>query len=47
MFSQTNLATAESANGCPRILASDTAEDFATLLKTIYLPGFIILLTLC
>ena len=41
MFSQTNLATAESPNGCPRILSLDTATDFAALLKTIYLPGFV------
>ena len=39
MFSQAILATAESPNGCPRILSSDTAMDFATLLKMIYLPG--------
>ena len=39
-FTQANLAAAESPNGCPRILTSDTPEDFATLLKTIYLPGF-------
>ena len=38
MFSRTNLDAAESPNGCPRILSSDTATDFATLLKTIYLP---------
>ena len=43
MFAQTNLATAESPNGCPRILSTDTARDFATLLKTIYLPGFVAL----
>ena len=43
MFGQTNLASAESPNGCPRILSSDTATDFATLLKMIYLPGYIIL----
>jgi len=41
MFAQTNLATAESPNGCPRILSSDTATDFTTLLKMIYLPGFV------
>ena len=40
MFAKTSLATAESPNGCPRILSSDTAKDFATLLKMIYLPGF-------
>jgi len=38
MFAQTILATAESPSGCPRILSSDTATDFATLLKMIYLP---------
>ena len=41
MFAQNNLAAAESPNGCPRILTSDTPEDFATLLKTIYFPGFV------
>ena len=39
MFAQTNLATAESPNGCPRILSSDPPKDFTTLLKMIYLPG--------
>ena len=43
MFAQTNLDTAESPNGCPRILSTDTAKDFATLLKVIYLPGFVVL----
>jgi len=43
MFSQTNLASAESPNGCPRILSSDSATDFATLLKMIYLPGYVTL----
>jgi hypothetical protein len=43
MFSQTGLATAESPNGCPRILSSDPATDFATLLKMIYLPGYVAL----
>ena len=41
MFNQTNLATADTPNGCPRILSSDTAMDFATLLKMIYFPGFV------
>ena len=45
MFAQTSLATAESPNGCPRILSSDTPKDFATLLKIIYLPEFVILST--
>jgi len=40
-FAQTDLATAESPNGCRRILFSDTATDFATLLKMIYLPRFV------
>jgi len=38
MFSPTNLTTAESPNGCPRIMSSSTSTDFATLLKVIYLP---------
>ena len=41
-FTQTNLAAAESPNGCPRIPTSDVPNDFATLLKTIYFPGFVI-----
>ena len=41
MFAKTNLAGAESPNGCPRIPSSDTAADFTTLLKLIYLPGFV------
>ena len=40
MFARSNLETAESPNGCPRILSSDTATDFATLLKVIYLPEY-------
>lgn len=38
MFTKANLAAAESPNGCPRILSSDPAADFATLLKIIYFP---------
>lgn len=41
MFAQANLAAAESPNGCPRILSSGTAKDFATLLRMIYFPGFV------
>ena len=41
MFAQASLARAESPNGCPRITSSDTAADFATLLKMIYFPGFV------
>ena len=40
IFSQKSLASAESPNGCPRILSSDTAGDFATLLRMIYLPRY-------
>ena len=46
MLAKVNLATAESPNGCPRILSSDSAIDFATLLKIIYLPVYAIP-TLC
>ena len=42
-FAQASLAAAESPNGCPRILSSDTATDFAILLKMIYLPGYVAL----
>ena len=38
MVSPANLAAAESPNGCPRIVSSDTPADFVTLLKIIYLP---------
>jgi len=47
VFAQANLPTAESPNGRPRISSSDTAKDFATLLKMIYLPGFVVLPTCC
>ena len=43
MFDESSLATADSPNGCPRILSSDSATDFATLMKMIYLPGFVVL----
>jgi len=39
MFSPANLTAAESPNGCPRVVSSDTPTDFATLLKAVYLPG--------
>ena len=38
MFSPESLATAESPNGCPRIVSSNIPVDFATLLKIVYLP---------
>ena len=40
MFAKVNLAIAASPNGCPRILFSDSATDFATLLKIAYLPEY-------
>ena len=40
MFAETNLVTAESPDGCPRILSSDAATDFATLLNIVYLPEY-------
>ena len=43
IFSQTSLASAESPNGCPRILSPDTPTDFATLLKMIYIIGYVAL----
>ena len=47
MFAQDCLAAAESPNGCPRILSSDTATDFTTLLKVIYLPECVSLPARC
>jgi len=41
IFAQSSLATVETPNGCPRLLSSDTVADFTTLLKIIYLPGFV------
>ncbi|KAF9646049.1 hypothetical protein BDM02DRAFT_320358 [Thelephora ganbajun] len=38
-FARTSLATADSPDGCPRIISSDKAADFSTLLKVIYIPG--------
>jgi len=42
MFSQTSMVTAESPNDCPRILSSDAAADFVTLLNIVYLPEYAI-----
>ena len=44
MFARTSLASAESPNGCPRIMSSDSPRDFTTLLKAISLPGYVTLL---
>ena len=38
MFSPANLTAVESPNGGPRIVSSDTPNDFVTLLKAVYLP---------
>ena len=40
MLAKANLAAADSPNGCPRILSSDTVMDFATLLKVVYFPVY-------
>ena len=42
MFAQTSLAMADSPNGCPRIRPSDSVADFATLMKIVCLPGFVV-----
>lgn len=42
-FVRANLASADSPNGCPRIPLPDTAADFTTLLKIVYLPGYVTL----
>jgi len=40
-FARSNLATTESPNGCPRVSSSDTIIDFSTLIKVVYLPGYV------
>ena len=40
MLAKTNLAAAESPNGCPRVPFSDPAKDFVTLLNIVYLPEY-------
>ena len=44
MFGQASPTSVDLPNGCPRILSSDTPKDFATLLKMIYIPGYVTLL---
>ena len=41
ILSQPALLHAPTPGGCPRITISDSVEDFATLLKMIYTPGYI------
>jgi len=40
--SPSNLTIVESPNGCPRVVFSDTPTDFATLLKVVYLPEYVL-----
>jgi len=39
ILSQSALLNAPMLEGCPRITVSDTAQDFAALLKMVYTPG--------
>ena len=39
IFSRPALLEAPTSEGCPRITISDSAEDFAMMLKMIYTPG--------
>ena len=39
MLSPSTLLNAPMPGGCPRIAATDSADDFAALLKMIYTPG--------
>ena len=41
ILSQPALLQASIPEGCPRIAISDTAHDFAVLLKMIYTPGYV------
>ena len=41
VFGKVSLEAAESPNGCPRILSSDSAADFVTLLNIVYLPEYV------
>ena len=40
MLSPSILLCAPMAEGCPRVVFKDSAEDFAVLLKMIYIPGW-------
>lgn len=41
MLSPSTLLNSSMPGGCPRIVFMDSAEDFAVLLKMIYIPGYI------
>jgi len=41
MFSPSKLLNTPTLDGCPRIVFTDSAEDFAVLLKMIYTPGYV------
>ena len=42
ILSPSALLNAPTPEGCPRIASTDSAEDFAVLLKTIYTPGYVL-----
>ena len=44
ILSRSALLHAPMPEGCPRITVTDSAEDFAVLLKMIYTPGYVSLL---
>jgi len=40
-LSKSTLLRAPTPEGCPRVVFTDSAEDFAVLLKMIYTPGYV------
>ena len=42
VLSPTTLLSAPMPEGCPRITLTDSAEDFAVLLRVIYTPGYVL-----
>ena len=41
ILSPSTLLNAPTPGGCPRVVFKDSAEDFAVLLKMIYIPGYV------
>ena len=41
MLSPSTLLNAPTPEGCPRVVFTDSTEDFETLLKMIYTPGYV------
>ena len=41
MLSSSTLLNASMPEGCPRVVFKDSAQDFAVLLKMIYIPGWV------